>query len=251
MTNWKEHLTTQHDTKPIKMRGGQTAYVNHLHDNGEMTGFRLVRDEHPIALAWNSLGESYTHQKYDLMLVFDPRDKIVHIFWPDDRDSACISFTREDSVKDYVSLYGGHYTTHFLSEDEKPSKEAIYSCWELLRKSLLSAETYERLLSAATNRLTQPSAGLRQLDANSLAEFLKFYGLIGQISVEPEIVINPKGCVQVEWNKDDENFLVLEFQSNGDVFFSLWQNDYPTEGIKAPAAMKELIKIFNNLDERR
>lgn len=126
---------------------------------------------------------------------------------------------------------------------------AISACWYLLRQSHLSEEAFKRLVSAASNRVTQSGKGLRPLDAKSLATFLHFCGAIRTIAAEPEIAISPKGNIQAEWTKDEDDFLVLEFQPRGEIFFSLWQSGFPTEGVKSAKLTHELVNMFDAMDE--
>lgn len=127
--------------------------------------------------------------------------------------------------------------------------ESIRSCWNLLRKSHFGSSTFQQIVSAASNRTSRSDDGLGPLHANSLAAFLKFWAGIPYQAAEPEISINPKGNFQAEWAKNNENFLVLEFQPNGDIFFSLWQDDYPIEGIKSARRSRELESMFGVIDD--
>lgn len=124
---------------------------------------------------------------------------------------------------------------------------AIAACWHLLKQSHLGDEA--RLISAALRRITQPRMGLASLSATSLDTFLHFWIAVRAAAAEPEIAISPKGNIQAEWTKDDDDFLVLEFQPTGEVFYSLWQGDYPMEGAKSSTMTHELVNMFNAMDE--
>ncbi len=126
---------------------------------------------------------------------------------------------------------------------------AVAVCWFLLRQSRLSEEAFNHLVSAASNRMTRSAEGLGLLDARSLAIFLHFWITVRIQSAEPEIVISPKGNIQAEWTKDENDFLVLEFQPSGEILFSLWQDGYPTEGMKSAKRAQELVNMLGAMDE--
>lgn len=126
---------------------------------------------------------------------------------------------------------------------------AIAVCWYPLKQSHLSEEAFRRLISAASSRVTRSGEGFRPLNAESLSAFLQYWDAIRTIAAEPEIAISPKGKIQAEWTKDEGNFLVLEFQPSGEIYFSLWQDGYPTEGVKSAKRTHELINMFGAMDE--
>ena len=128
-----------------------------------------------------------------------------------------------------------------------PAEIAV--CWQLLKESHLSDEAFTRLVSAASSRVTRPDTGLRTLNSKSLAGFLHYWGAVSTVAAEPEIAISPKGNIQTEWTKDESDFLVMEFQPNGEIFFSLCQEGYQTEGVKSATRTHELLKIFEAMDE--
>ena len=126
---------------------------------------------------------------------------------------------------------------------------SIFSCWNLLRESGFSERAFNRIVSTAMNRLAPGETGLLPLDADTLTGFMNFWNSVRGIAVEPQITISPKGNTQVEWVKDCENFLVMEFQPNYDVFISLWKDDQPMEGIRSRETLPELIRGFDVMDE--
>ena len=126
---------------------------------------------------------------------------------------------------------------------------AVAACWFLLSQSRLSEDTFNYLVSAASNRVTRVAEGLRPLNARSLATFLHFWIAVRIQAAEPEIAISPKGNIQVEWTKDEDDFLVLEFQPTGEIMFSLWQDGYPTEGMKSANRAQELVNMLDAMDE--
>ena len=126
---------------------------------------------------------------------------------------------------------------------------SIFACWNLLRESGFSEGAFNRIVSTAMNRLAPGETGLRPLDADTLTGFMNFWNSVRGIAVEPQITISPKGNTQVEWVKDRENFMVMEFQPNYDVFISLWKDDQPMEGIRSRETLPELIRVFDAMDE--
>ncbi len=126
---------------------------------------------------------------------------------------------------------------------------AVAVCWFLLCQSRLSEDTFNLLVSAASSRVTRSAEGLGLLNARSLAIFLHFWIAVRIQSAEPEIVISPKGNIQAEWTKDENDFLVLEFQPSGEILFSLWQDGYPTEGMKSAKRAQELVNMLGAMDE--
>lgn len=142
-------------------------------------------------------------------------------------------------------LYGGGAP----SENSSAIPAAIAECWHLVKESQLSEEAFTHLVAAAAGRSPQSVRGLLSLEPKSLAAFLHFWGSVRDGSAEPEIGISPKGHVQAEWTKDVEDFLVLEFRPNGEVLFSLWQDGYPTEGVKSPTHLHELCRMFEVMDQ--
>lgn len=127
--------------------------------------------------------------------------------------------------------------------------ESIVSCWNLLRQSGFSDETFGQIVSVTSNRLLRANQGLRPLNTKTLTAFLNFWRLCGDEAADPEVMISPKGNFQAEWWKDSGNFIVMEFQPNSDIYFSLWQDNYPLEGSQAAKKMHELVHIFGAMDE--
>ena len=121
---------------------------------------------------------------------------------------------------------------------------SILMCWDLLRRSDLSPEAFQYVVGTAADREKSTDKTLRPLVRGSLAAFLRFWEKTKKKSAEPELGVNPKGHLQAEWYKDLDNLLVLQFQSNGDIFFSLWQEGDPTEGKKSSRNVPELIRIL-------
>ena len=126
---------------------------------------------------------------------------------------------------------------------------AVAVCWSLLYQSRLREETRNLLVSTASSRVTRSAEGLGPLDATSLATFLHFWTAVRIEATDPEIVVSPKGNIQAEWTKDEDNFLVLEFQPDGEILFSLWQDGYPTEGVKSARRAQELVNMLGAMDE--
>lgn len=120
----------------------------------------------------------------------------------------------------------------------------ILSCWDALRKSCLSRETFKTLMATAIRRETTGKTRYDQISGGSLRAFITFWGDISSFRSEPEISVSPKGCVQAEWLKDDSSHLVMEFQPNGVIFFSLWLDGEPIEGFRKFDKRSELIKML-------
>lgn len=120
----------------------------------------------------------------------------------------------------------------------------ILSCWDALRKSGLSRETFKTLMSTAIRRETTGETRYDQISGGSLRAFLTFWGDLSSFRAEPEISVSPKGCMQAEWLKDDSSHLVMEFQPSGVMFFSLWLDGEPIEGFKKIAKRGELINML-------
>jgi hypothetical protein len=129
--------------------------------------------------------------------------------------------------------------------------QAIMQCWFLLKESRLGEGMFSRLIILASGREAQSRSGLDSLRSQSLASFLHFWSALRQLAgpAEPDLSISPKGNIQAQWVKSGESFLVMEFQKNGDIFFSLWQEDYPLEGIQPGTRMSELIHVFNAMQD--
>lgn len=153
---------------------------------------------------------------------------------------------RLESVDQSAAIF---YQLEPLIKPTNAVPEEIAACWDLLIQSSLSSESFERLLSAASTRLTRSSVRGRKLDSKSLSSFLHFWSEVRGVATEPETSISPKGNVQTEWTKDDENFLVMEFQPNGQIYFSLWQEGFPTEGVKPPTRTYELLRTLDAMNE--
>lgn len=127
--------------------------------------------------------------------------------------------------------------------------DSLLRCWNLLRESELSGDTFRQIVSIASSRLLRGDQGLRPLSTKTLKAFLNFWELARDQATEPEITISPKGNLQAEWRRDEGNFVVLEFQPSGDIFFSLWQDNYVIEGSKAAKKMRELVHVFGALED--
>ncbi len=122
--------------------------------------------------------------------------------------------------------------------------DPIRANWDALRHSGLSEECFNTIVTTAINRgPTQPS-GLGPIETDSLRSFLEFWSHIKAFAAEPEISFNPKGLVQAEWYKNNSNFLIIEFRENGTLFFSLWDNALPIEGIQHKKRKRELADMF-------
>lgn len=128
-----------------------------------------------------------------------------------------------------------------------PAEIAV--CWHLIKESHLSDEAFTRIVSAASSRVTRSGTGLRTLNSKALAAFLHLWSAVRTVAVEPEIGISPKGNIQAEWTKGENDFLIMEFQPNGEILWSLWQEGYTTEGVKSATRTHELLKMFDAMDE--
>lgn len=122
--------------------------------------------------------------------------------------------------------------------------DPIRANWDALRRSGLSEEGFNTILTTAINRVLKQPSGLGPIDTDSLRSFLEFWGHIKAFASEPEISFNPRGLLQAEWHKNDSNFLIIEFRQDGTLFFSLWDNDLPIEGIQHQKRKRELADMF-------
>ncbi len=122
--------------------------------------------------------------------------------------------------------------------------DPIRANWDALRHSGLSEECFNTIVATAMNRVPKQPSGLGQIDTDSLRSFLEFWSHIKAFAAEPEISFNPRGLVQAEWYKNNSNFLIIEFRDDGTLFFSLWDNGLPIEGIQHKKRKRELADMF-------
>ncbi|MDA1101248.1 MAG: hypothetical protein O2967_19955 [Proteobacteria bacterium] len=135
-----------------------------------------------------------------------------------------------------------------VPSDSNVIPESIFFNWSLLRLSGLSDGAFGQLTMTASNRLVE-SGDQSPLNRITLTAFLEFWNKIRLYAAEPDIAVSPKGNVQIEWEKDGENFIVLEFRPDNAIFFSLWQKDNPTEGVRSREQVDEFIRILGIMDE--
>lgn len=129
-------------------------------------------------------------------------------------------------------------------ESQSAIPDALWPNWEALRRSGLSEQAFNTIFVTAANRSSAGPSDLGPINANSLKCFLEFWGYIGACSAQPEISFSPRGLVQAEWYKNESNFLVVEFRDDGTLFFSLWDNGLPIEGIQTKKRKYELADMF-------
>lgn len=122
--------------------------------------------------------------------------------------------------------------------------DPIRANWDALRHSRLSEECFNTIVTTAVNRVPKHPSRLDPIDTDSLRSFLEFWSHIEVFATEPEISFNPRGLVQAEWYKNNSNFLIIEFREDGTLFFSLWDNDLPIEGIQHKKRKRELADMF-------
>lgn len=119
-------------------------------------------------------------------------------------------------------------------EERKQSSDvtpkALRAYWHALTE--LPEPVFKNLFSdavAAEKRKFQGNFGLLP---ESLKLFLDFWGLILLEASNPVLSISPKGCLVGEWFLDPDNSLVLMFGGEKKIFFSLFDQGFPCEGIE-------------------
>ncbi len=122
--------------------------------------------------------------------------------------------------------------------------DAIRANWSKWAHANLSATTWGRIVSEATRRIGG-EATTWELNAVSLSSFLDLWLLIEGQSKEPVLSIAPRGTIIAEWVLDPDNFLVVDFQSDGKLIYSLFVDSYPTEGIFPSNRLAEFSRMVS------
>jgi hypothetical protein len=123
--------------------------------------------------------------------------------------------------------------------------EAISVNWRNLAGGGLSEKTYRRLLELASLPKGWNGRGSLSMNASSLWSFIAFWKQISQLSVEPDLVLTPNGCVQAEWGKDSRHYLEIDFRgSRENSFFAL--ADGRRTVIEGATSLREILRIIKS-----
>jgi len=131
------------------------------------------------------------------------------------------------------------YPKYYSAESIPP---VITQNWQALAHSKLSNDSYEFIVHLASKPSGWRGKGSRSLNSKSLAMFLNFWNNIREKVIEPEFVLTPSGNIQVEWFKDNDHFVELEFQPDHQILFGLFNGKSIIEG---SANIKEITPILS------
>jgi len=119
--------------------------------------------------------------------------------------------------------------------------ETIMGNWQLLAQAGLTTKTYAYIFKLASKNDGWRGHGSRPMNAQSLAAFLQLWNQIAEFAQEPEFVLMPNGNLQIEWYRDDNHFVELEFQPNNKIIFGMFDGETVIEGV---AHVKEIVPLL-------
>ena len=122
--------------------------------------------------------------------------------------------------------------------------DAIRSNWYLFSQSKLPEGAFNDLLMAASSHERTFGGPMNLLSSKSLRGFLGLWEAVRDHSAEPVLSISPAGGVIAEWFSDPDNSLVVMSNRNGDLFYSLFDQGEPCEGIARFGRVRNLVVMF-------
>jgi len=140
------------------------------------------------------------------------------------------------SESSYPASYPKFYSTEVVPD-------AIFQNWQALANAKLSEKSYLFLFHLARKSWGWRGAGSHPLRSGSLANFLAFWSKAREESVEPDFVLTPNGNLQAEWYKDNSHFVELEFQSDHQILFGLFDGKSVIEGREKAAEVNAMLGI--------
>jgi hypothetical protein len=123
--------------------------------------------------------------------------------------------------------------------------DALKANWLELSQSRLSDVAFARLQKIAEKRDGWRGPGSLALSAASLSQFLMFWHEIrGEKTIEPELMLTPRGTLQAEWHRSYRQFFEIEFtKERGVGNFGLIDMKSRIEGAMP---VKEIVKLVKN-----
>lgn len=138
--------------------------------------------------------------------------------------------------------------TGLKADQTQAVPDVLKANWLELSQSHLSNLTFARLSKIAEKRDGWQGPGSLGLSAASLSEFLKFWREIRSAnSIEPELMLTPKGTLQAEWHRSRRQYFEIEFsKERGIGNFGLMDRLSGFDGIMPIMEIVKLIKGYRD-----
>lgn len=117
---------------------------------------------------------------------------------------------------------------------------AIAANWSSLLEAEISKAQFARLVRLGSVPDGWRGAGSQSLRAKSVLDFLKFWSLIKDHALEPELALAPDGTLHAEWFKSPKQRLDARFVDNK-IVFGLFSSGTILEGAEDPGTVAFLL----------
>ncbi len=123
--------------------------------------------------------------------------------------------------------------------------ETISATWLKIAKAEMSIAMYDDLVRIAMLPDKWRGTGTRALDSQSLGDFLKFWLIVRDVAVEPELALAPDGSLHAEWYNSQRKRLDIRFGKRKS-FFGLFSNNTILEGADDMSTVAQILKYHSS-----
>ena len=117
----------------------------------------------------------------------------------------------------------------------------IVAAWGAIMQARMSSEMFGKLVRLASVAPGWRGPGAQSMKVSSLNQFLQFWSLIRNDTVEPELALAPDGSIHAEWFKSARQRLDIRF-ADANVRFGMFTNNNVLEGADKLATVAQILK---------